>query len=74
MQSLNRPYIYRDMEVQYVYINAFLAEAEATCIQILHYLRPSLYLVIEQPSGSWAFKQPELQSLTDLMGLQPGHS
>ncbi|CAK9105996.1 unnamed protein product [Durusdinium trenchii] len=46
----------------------------ATCVHILLSLRPSLYLVIEQPTGSWAFKQPEMQRLTDVLGLPPGQS
>ena len=36
---------------------------EALLLQILLLLRPDVNIVIEQPSGSWAFKMPFMVSL-----------
>ena len=30
---------------------------EAVWMEIMHFLRPSLMMLVEQPSGSWAYKQ-----------------
>ena len=35
-------------------------------------LRPDVWQVAEQPSGSWAFRQPEFLHLAQVVGLSLG--
>lgn len=41
----------------------------AVFLEILHGVRENLYCFIEQPSGSWAFRQPEMVHIASLLGL-----
>ena len=42
---------------------------EIVCMEIFNSVRTNTYLIAEQPSGSWGFKQPEWISLAGLMSL-----
>lgn len=48
------------------------AAAEATFLTLIHKLRPRLFYVLEQPSGSWGFKQPYMVSLIRQLQLWLG--
>lgn len=45
---------------------------KAVCIQLLFDARPSLFLIIEQPSGSWAYKQEFMLQLAAALNLSLG--
>ena len=42
------------------------------CLQLLFDARPSLFVIIEQPSGSWAFKQEFMLQLAAALHLSLG--
>ena len=46
-----------------------LIEAKVGCMKVVHRIRGHLWLLVEQPSGSWAFRQPEFLELMGLLGL-----
>jgi len=48
------------------------AAAEAIFLTLIHILRPRLFYVLEQPSGSWGFKQPYMVSLIRQLQLWLG--
>ena len=46
-----------------------LIEAKVGCMKVVHRIRGHLWLLVEQPSGSWAFRQPEILELMGHLGL-----
>lgn len=48
------------------------ATGQATFIAMMLTFRPGLMVIVEQPSGSWAFKQPFMVSLRASFGLHLG--
>ena len=43
---------------------------EASFMEVRWRVHSLVHVVIEQPSGSWAYKQPDMVQLSKLMGLQ----
>lgn len=39
------------------------------CMRVIHRVRGHLWLLVEQPSGSWAYQQPEFEELIKLLKL-----
>lgn len=52
--------------------HAYTCALEACFLELLHNFKPSLYIVIEQPSGSWGYKQPFMQDITSLLSMLRG--
>lgn len=51
-------------------LNILSQTTQAVVMQVLHLVRPgTFFTLIEQPSGSWGFKQPEMKDLCQLLGL-----
>lgn len=44
-------------------------QSKISFMLLMNEIRPGLLTLIEQPSGSWAFKQPEFIRLIGAMGL-----
>ena len=48
------------------------SRAQATCMKLILAMRPSLRLVVEQPSGSWGYKQTFMVALAAMFNMLHG--
>lgn len=54
----------------YASLRAATGGLEVAFMRLMHKLRKTLFTLTEQPSGSWAYKTPEMVRLCSIMGLR----